>query len=308
MIVFATPIYFRRFIKSLRVRYPDIVVGEFEFSRFGNGELHARVYDNVSGQDCIIISTLAPPDEQLLSLLMLANALKRSGANSIKAFLPYLSYARQDKFNRGESGGIALVGSLLKSSGIDEVITIDVHSELDKQLIGLPLTSLSSAQLFNSAIQKLEWNDITIVAPDEGAINRAQRVAAMINSTRSVAHLVKKHDDGIMHLNLIGDVSKRVVIVDDIIDSGQTLVSACNILRDREVQEIAIVVTHGLFTGDAWTQLFELGVKTLVVSDSCPEVVKQKHQNIQVISITPLLPAVMPEEAMKEKHFENTVT
>jgi ribose-phosphate pyrophosphokinase len=308
MIVFATSNYYRRFIRALRTEHPDIAVGTCDISRFPNGEMHASVDDDVSGQDCLIIGSVAPPDEQIMALFMLANALKGSGAHLVQVFLPYLGYARQDKFKPGESRGIALIGSLLHSAGVDKVITVDTHSKLDAELIGLPFTSLSAATLFIPEIQSLDWDNATIVAPDEGAISRSQAVANTLGSTRPVAHLVKKHIDGIVHLNLVSEVGARVVIVDDIIDSGRTLVSACNVLRDKGVQEITVIVTHGLFTGSAWKRLFGLGVKTLFVSDSCPEAVRQKHPSAHVISLAPLLSAVLTEAAKREKQYENAVT
>lgn len=308
MIVFATPTYYRRFIRPLRAENPDIAVGNCEVLRFLNGERHVRIYDDVSGQDCLVISSIAPPDEQLLTLLMITDALKRGGARSVRVFLPYLGYARQDKFEPGESGGIALIGSLIKAAGVDKVITIDAHSKLDQKLIGLPFTSLSPSSLFIPAIQSLDWGDVTVVAPDEGAIARAQATADSLGITRPVAHLVKKHVDGIMHLSLIGEVSKHIIIIDDIIDSGRTLVSACNVLREKGVQEIAIAVTHGLFTNGAWKRLFGLGVKALFVSDSCPEATAQKHPSVHVISLKTLLPAILPGIISKEKQYENAVT
>lgn len=307
MIVFAAPTYYRRFIRPLRTENPDIAVGNCGVLRFLNGERHVRIYDDVSGQDCLVISSIAPPDEQLLTLLMITDALKRGGARSVRVFLPYLGYARQDKFEPGESGGIALIGSLIKAAGVDKVITIDAHSKLDQKLIGLPFTSLSPASIFIPAIHDLGWKDVTIVAPDEGAIARAQAVADALESPHPVAHLAKIHVDGIVHLNLTGEVSKHAVIVDDIIDSGRTLVSACNVLREKGVQEIAVVVTHGLFTGGAWKRLFGLGVKTLLTSHSCPEAKSQKHTNVHVISLNPLLPEILSGVAIKEKQYENAI-
>jgi ribose-phosphate pyrophosphokinase len=309
MIVFTTSSYYKRFVRPLLAVNPEFTVGNCEISRFTNGEMHVRIHDNVSSEDCLVVSSMAPPDEQLLSLLMITDALKQNGARSIRAFLPYLGYGRQDKFEPGEGSGITLMGSLLQTAGVDEIITIDTHSKLDEKLIGLPLTSQSSSSLFIAAIQSLDWGDnVTIVAPDEGAITRAQMMADALGVSHPVAHLVKKHVDGIVHLNLFGEVSTRVLIVDDIIDSGRTLVSACNVLRDRGVQDIAVIVTHGLFTGGAWKRLFGLGVRTIFVSDSCPEATAQRHPNVHVILLKPLLPAIFPKITRKEKQYENVTT
>lgn len=309
MKIFTSSDYYKHFVRPLCTSGPDIVAGKSEILRFPNGEMHAMVYEDVNDEECFVIGSVAPPDEQLFALLTLANTLKRNGAASVRVFLPYLGYARQDKFKTGESGGIALIGSLLHAAGVDEVITIDAHSKLDQKLIGLPFTSLSPASIFVPVIHDLGWNDVTIVAPDEGALARAQAVADALGSTHPVAHLAKIHVDGIVHLNLTGEVSKRAVIADDIIDSGRTLVSACNVLHQKGVQEIAVAVTHGLFTGGAWKRLFGLGARVIFVSDSCPEAAAQKHTGIQIIPLTPLLPAVLPEVTKvirKERQYENT--
>lgn len=308
MIVFAPLAYYESFARFISAEFPNAVVGSCDIGRFPNGEMHVRIHEDVSNQDCLVIGSLAPPDEQLLGLLMLIDTLAQGGAHLVRVFLPYLGYGRQDKFEPGESRGIALMGALLRASGADEVTTIDVHSKLDQKLIGLPLTSLSPSSLFTPAVQGLGWDDITIVAPDEGAIARAQAMADSLGAVRPVAHLAKKHVDGIVHLSLVGEVSERVVIIDDIIDSGRTLISACNVLREKGVKEIVIVVTHGLFTGTAWQRLFDLGVKVLLVSDSCPEALRQKHPDVQVISFSPLLPAILPITAGREKKHESVIS
>ena len=308
MKIFTSSDYYKRFVRSLCVGNHDIVAGNSEIARFSNGEMHAVVHEDVTDEECLVIGSVSPPDEQLLALLTLANTLKRNGAKSVEVFLPYMGYARQDKFKTGESGGIALIGSLLRAAGVDRVITIDAHSKLDQKLIGLPFTSLSPAPIFVPAINDLGWNNATVVAPDEGALARAQAVANALKNPRPIAHLAKIHVNGIVHLNLTGEVSGRAIIADDIIDSGRTLVSACNMLHEKGVQEIAVAVTHGLFTGGAWKRLFGLGVKALFVSDSCPEAAAQKHPGVQIIPLTPLLPAVLPEVIRKEKQYENATT
>lgn len=277
MKVFAINSYHQRFVDQ-------DMLGECEVARFANGELHVTVTSDVAGQDCAVVGSLAPPDEQLLSVLMLADALKQAGARTIEVYLPYLGYGRQDKPTPGESG-VALVGKLLNAAGIESVTTIDVHSPLDRRLIGLSLNSLSAAALFASSIIEMGWEKAIIVAPDKGAMERAEDLASRIGSDTSPTHLVKQHIDGVKHLELVGSVGERVIIVDDILDTGGTLVSACELLQTKGVKEILVVVTHGLFTGDAWQRLFSLGVANLLVSDSCPAALQQNHPQIRPVAI-----------------------
>lgn len=307
MIVYAATDYYKKFVPLLISAHPGIVAGEASIDRFTNGEMHATVEGSVKDELCLIIGTTAPPDEQLCRLLTLANAIKRGGARHIRAFLPYLGYARQDKFAPGESGGINLVGALLRAAGIDEVITVDAHSDLDRKLIGLPLVSLSPAQLFAPITQRPELKDATIVAPDTGAIARSQMLASTIGSIRPITYMIKKRTYGITHEEVVGKVNSKVILVDDIIDTGSTIISACKTLQQHGAKEIVALVTHGLFSSTDWDQLFTYGVTEFYVTDSCPEAVQIDHPNVHLVSLAPLLPAVVRRIAKKEVSYEYAI-
>lgn len=292
MIVLSVQTYFERFAEEIRVVDPGIAKGIFQSVRYRDGEACVSVRQGVEGQDCLLVGTVAPPDNQMLEFLMLADAIKRGGARTIWAFLPYLAYSRQDKLSPGQAGGIATVGSLFKAVGINGVVTVDLHSRLDSKLVGLPVLSLMSTSLFANQIKNSGWQDMTVVAPDEGAIHRNEALAEALGVAGSVVHLVKT-SDSIVHLGIVGDVGPRVVLADDILDSGRTLVSACNVLHQHGVQEIVVAVTHGLFNGEIWKELFGLGIKTLYVTDSCPSALKTEQPQVAVISIRPLIPTVL---------------
>lgn len=304
MVIFAAQTYYARFANSLKEQDPErVTIGKFEVMRFPNKEICVAVREGVENKDCLLIGSIAPPDSQLAEFLMLSDALNRGGARSIQAFLPYMAYARQDKFAPGQSGGIAAIGSLFRAVGIDKVITIDLHSDLDKKLIGLPIATLMPAPaLFAKEIQDLNWEDMIVVAPDEGALPRTQALAQALNVQRPIAHLVKQRAS-IIHLGLVGDVGPHAVVVDDILDSGRTLVSACNMLRQKGVKEVAIAVTHGLFTGEIWKELFSLGITSLFVSDSCPTAQRTEEPQVKIISLKPLMSTVL-EAAKKEVRNE----
>jgi len=268
-----------------------VQVGRFKVGRYANQELHATIEASVSGEYCEILGTIAPPDECLLSILLLAETLKKEGAAKITAVLPYLAYSRQDKDKSGESLGTAWVGSLLKSSGIGQVLTVDVHSERDKQLFPIPLISLSTDSIFADVIQRHNLQDATIVAPDNGAIGRCEavkRAAGMPNGATPFFEK-KRTDQGIIHRGPVGAVGPKVVIIDDMIDTGGTLVSACEKLRAAGAQEIYILVTHGLFTGTSWMQVWSLGVKQIFCTDTVPLRQGTEVKNITVVSIAPMI-------------------
>ena len=146
MLLFVYPDY--AYMGSELAALSGIRVGQFSVDRFPNQELHAALQTNVAGEECVILGTIAPPDEQLLSILLLSHTLKKEGAHHIIALVPYLAYARDDKRKERKSLATAWVGALLKASGVDEVITVDVHSTEAQDLFPLPLVSLSPANIF----------------------------------------------------------------------------------------------------------------------------------------------------------------
>jgi ribose-phosphate pyrophosphokinase len=223
--------------------------------------------------------------------MLLAQTLKKEGADKITAVLPYLAYSRQDKNKSGESLGTAWVGALLKSSGIDQVLTVDVHSERDKLLFPIPLISLSTATLFADAVKKYRLTDTTIVAPDNGAISRCEAVkrAAGMPMGETPYFEKKRTEKGIIHCGPVGQVGAKAVVVDDMIDTGGTLVSACEQLRAAGVEEIYILVSHGLFTESSWTKLWSLGVRRIFCTDTVPLRSGIEAANITVLSIVPLI-------------------
>lgn len=266
--------------------------GVFEIGRFENGELFASVTTPVRQSRCLVVGSVAPPDEQLLSLALLCHTLKKEGAQKVTALLPYLGYSRQDKGKPGKSLATAWLGLILQASGIDEVVTIDVHSERGKQLFPIPLVSMFPDKLFARAIQDHQLTDATLVAPDHGAIWRCHAVNnAAGRPGAEVPYFEKQREEkGITHVGPIGTVGPRVVIIDDMLDTGGTLLSACEKLAQTGTKEIYIMATHGLFTGTAWRRLWSLGVQRIFSTDTIPpgrEIVDDAR--ITILSIVPFL-------------------
>jgi ribose-phosphate pyrophosphokinase len=270
---------------------PWLKSGRSRVARYDNGELHISLPTPVKAQHCLILGSVAPPDEQLLSVLLLAHTLKKEGAASVTALLPYLAYSRQDKDKPGESLATAWAGLLARASGLDQVITVDLHSKADQQLFAVPLLSLSSAEIFASAINEYQLQKATIVAPDNGAIGRCEEVKLAAGMPKSETPYFEKHrvETGITHVGPIGKVGSQAVIIDDVLDTGITLVSACEKLAGAGVQEIHIMVTHGLFTGTSWKELWSLGVKRIFCTDSVPLPADFDANRIVRLSVIPLV-------------------
>lgn len=246
--------------------------------RFENQELHLTLHEDVSGKTLYVKGSITPPEFNLVAFLILIHTLKKEGAKKVIAYLPYLAYTRHDTDEPHKSRLTALMGALLAAAGADKVVTIDVHSPAAKKLFPIPLQSLSPAPLFKEVLKNVPHK--TIVAPDKGARARAQAVAGKPTPWISK----KRTESGVVHTVLHGTVKGTAVIVDDILDTGQTLVSCCQKLREQGVKEIIVMVTHGLFTGRKWQKLWALGVKRIYCTDTVP--VHKKDKRIVVLPIT----------------------
>jgi ribose-phosphate pyrophosphokinase len=259
--------------------------------RFSNGELHVELDAAPTERDGIVLGAVAPPDEHLLSTLLLSHTLKKEGARSLTACLPYLGYARHDRAEPRKSRATAWLGEILRASGVDAVVAVDVHSPLVHELFPIPVRSVSPAALFATAIAELSPSDPVIVAPDEGALDRCDAVRRAAGVGRALAHLTKtRTPEGVRHSILHGAVGAQVVLVDDILDTGDTLVSACEALQAAGAREITAMTTHGLFTGTGWQRLWSLGVTRIYTTDSTPLPESLRScERIVVLPVAPLL-------------------
>ena len=268
------------------------VVTRLVVRRFPNGELRTEAPSSVEGCDCILIGSISPPAGNLERVTLAAHALKRAGAERVTALLPYLAYARQDRAERTESLGLAWAGGLLRASGVGAVVCVDVHSADAGEVLGLPITSLSPARLLAAALP-LRWReDLTFVAPDEGAVGRCAAVARAAGSDAPIVWARKRRTpSGVENLGFVGSPGRRAVIVDDILDTGATLAACCRRLRDSGVQEIGVVATHGLFTGALWDTLQIEGVQRLWITDTVRSA--RRPRIAEIVPIAELLAPIL---------------
>jgi ribose-phosphate pyrophosphokinase len=281
---------YRRLVASIS----GIDRGDAALDRFPNRELRARIAGPVRGRDCIVVGSISPPETHLAQLTLVADTLRRSGARSITAMAPYLAYARQDQAGPGESLGLAWAGAVLRGAGIGAVLTVDVHSPAAPELLGVPLTSLDATAALAVALPP-EWTGahVTFVAPDEGARERCQALADAVGSSRPIAVMAKRRSPaGVVHTKLAGTVGRRAVIVDDILDTGGTLLSCCRRLAGEGVAEIAIVVTHGVLTGKAWRVLPSVGVRRLWMTDTVPGAAR-RAPHAGIVSVAAVIAPVL---------------
>jgi len=251
--------------------------GRYKFEAFANKEALISLLNTVRKRNCVVLGTVTPPSDQMIEMLLLCHSLKKEGASSLTALLPYLAYMRQDKKMPGESLASDWLAKLFKASGIDRVVTLDVHSAKAGSFLTMPFISLSTAEIFTREIQKIRWQNATLVAPDEGAVNRCKKIQSLLKSKLPIVHFQKKRVGQDVVSTFHGQVGSRAIVIDDMIDTGKTLLACCEILKKKGVKEIIIMVTHGLFTGNLWKRLWNLNVTRLYTTDTVPLIKKPKN-------------------------------
>lgn len=303
MILFALPQY-NSMGQELAKEMSGLGFEKIAIKRFSNAEIYLTVSNNVKGEHSIILGSLAPPDEQLLAISLLSHTLKRKGAKLVVGLFPYLGYARQDKAKANQSLTLACTGQILKASGLDQIVTIDIHSQLADLLVPIPIKSYLATGLFIASMPELHHaSDTTLIAPDEGAVDRAHALARELKSGIPVVTFNKERTaHSLVHAAPQQKIlTKKAVIIDDILDTGGTLLSCVRQLKAAGVDSVVIAITHGLFTGGDWRKLFHLGVKHIYVTDSTPETRQNRTRRVCKISSMPLLQTIIGDLLRQEQ-------
>jgi len=263
--------------------------------RFNDGEIFVEVFENVRGEDMFIIqSTSNPTNDNLMELMIMCDALRRSSAHRITAVMPYFGYARQDRRSKARTPISAkLVANLLTVAGIERVLTMDLHAAQIQGFFDVPVDNLYAAPVFALDIQHnfRELSQITVVSPDVGGVARARELAERINADLAIVDKRRAVPGEIATMTVIGDVRDRVcVIVDDICDTAGTLVKAAELLKNEGAREVHAYITHGVLSGPAVERIRHSTMKSLVVTDSIEQSeAARKAQNIRVVPVAPLL-------------------
>jgi ribose-phosphate pyrophosphokinase len=304
-VLYALPVH-ERLGAAVRER-AALEAGGSVVARFANGELHVELDVSPAGRECVILGAVAPPDEHLLQTLLLGHTLKKEGASRVTACLPYLGYARHDRAEARRSRATAWLGQVLRASGFDAVVTIDVHSPLVHELFPIAVRSLSPAGLFGRVLAEQDLGEAVVVAPDAGAVDRAEAVRGAAGITAPLASLTKTRGaGGVRHSTVCGAVGPRMVLVDDILDTGGTLVSACEALQAAGAREMTVMTTHGLFTGRGWERLWSLGVRRIYVTDSTPlPAWLASCDRIVVLPVAPLIAEALTASDLNKKEAKN---
>jgi ribose-phosphate pyrophosphokinase len=241
---------------------------------FPDGEIYVRLEGDVEGEHAVIVqTTCAPQNSRLMELAFMAAAAKRYKAQKVTAIVPYLGYARQDKiFLQGENISIETIAAMLKASGVDQIITVNVHEANALKLFPFPARSISAIPLIAEYFVKKGIKDAFVLSPDKGAMYIAQQAQQVLKG--EIGYLEKHRDrytgqtvQTATHLDVKG---KMVIIFDDIISTGGTIVGAAKILREQGATKVYTACVHGLLIGDAEKRILDAGVEEIVATDSVP--------------------------------------
>tara|TARA_R110002111_G_scaffold27526_2_gene59058 strand:+ start:150 stop:1184 length:1035 start_codon:yes stop_codon:yes gene_type:complete len=264
--------------------------------RFNDQEIFVEVYENVRGEDMFIVqSTSNPANDNLMELLIISDALRRSSASRITAVIPYFGYARQDRRTKARTPISAkLVANLIANSGIERVLTMDLHAAQIQGFFDIPVDNLYASPIFALDIMhhfKGQMDDVMIVSPDVGGVARARELAQRINAPLSIVDKRREKAGEVSEMTVIGDVSgKKVIIVDDICDTAGTLCKAADVLIDAGATEVHSYITHGVLSGPAVERITNSKMKSLVITDSIePTQAIKDCKNIRIVPTAPML-------------------
>jgi ribose-phosphate pyrophosphokinase len=274
--------------------YLDVPLAKCQVKRFADMEVFVEIQENVRGEDVFIIqSTSFPANDHLMELLIIIDALRRSSARRITAVIPYFGYARQDR-KPGPRTPISakLVSNLITHAGADRVLTLDLHAGQIQGFFDIPTDNLFAAPVMVRDIkERMNGGPRMVVSPDVGGVVRARALAKRIDAPLAIVDKRRERPGESEVMNIIGDVNGRsCILVDDIVDSGGTLVNAADALLKHGAREVYAYITHGVLSGGAVSRIANSKLKELVITDSIqPTEAVKVARNIRAISIAPLI-------------------
>jgi len=262
--------------------------------RFADGEVYVEINENIRGNSIFVVqSTSTPANDNLMELLICIDALRRSSAKNITAVIPYFGYARQDrKVVPRTAISAKLVSNLITNAGAHRIVTVDLHAGQIQGFFDIPVDNLFSTPIFSKHIKKYISNkNIICVAPDVGGVERARALGQKLNVGLAIIDKRRPAPGKSQVMNIIGNVKgKNCLLVDDIIDSGGTIVNAAKALKEKGAKDVYVYVTHGVLSGNAVEQINNSKIKKLILTDTIDNSNKiKKSSKIVVLSISNLM-------------------
>ena len=286
----------------------DLKVGNAEVSMFSDGEISVNIYETVRGSDVFIVqSTSNPVNDNLMELLIMIDAFKRASASRITAVMPYFGYARQDRKSKARDPISAkLVADLITAAGADRVLTMDLHAAQIQGFFNIPVDHLlGGTYLAQYYLEKFpQRSDLVVVSPDLGSVTRARNFASKLNVPIAIIDKRRPKPNVAEVMNIIGDIKdKKVILVDDMIDTAGTITHGAKALGERGAKEVYACCTHGVLSGPAMERISDSPIKELVTLDTIAIPEEKMIDKIKTISVAPLF-----AEAIRRIYCDGSVS
>lgn len=283
-------------------------LSRMEVGRFADGEIWVRIEESVRGADVFVIQPTCPPtSENIMELLIILDALKRASAHRATAVIPYYGYARQEKkLKPREPISAKLIADLISVAGADRLLTVDLHVQSIQGFFNVPLDHLPAGPILAADLLERSFGgpDTVVVSPDVGGVGTAKALADRLSAALAIIAKRRPEANAVEVIQVIGEMEgKRVVLVDDMIDTGGSIVQAAKMVAERGASEIYAYATHAVFSGDAAERLRSSPIKEVVVTDTIPLPPSKRGEKIRVLSVAPTL-----AEAIRRVHGDLSVS
>jgi ribose-phosphate pyrophosphokinase len=300
----SNPALAREVAEHLQVR-----LGQAEVGRFPDGEVMVEVRENVRGGDCFVIQSICtPPNENLMELLLVMDALRRASAKRITAVIPYMGYARQDrKVAPRVPISAKLVADLITTSGAARVLTVDLHAGQIQGFFNIPVDNLYAMPVLIGYLKKrIEGKRVSVISPDAGGVERARAFARRLNANLAIIDKRRRRASEVAEMQLVGEVKDSVaVLVDDMIDTAGTITEAAKVVSNAGATEVIAAATHPILSDPACDRLNKSIISEVIVTNSIPLRAKAQAEltKLKVLSVGPLI-----AEAVRRIHNEESVS
>jgi ribose-phosphate pyrophosphokinase len=287
-------------------QYLKVSLGRSEVGRFADGEINVHILENVRGSDCYVIQpTCRPVNENMMELLIMIDALRRASAGRITAVLPYFGYARADRKTEPRVPiSSKLMANLITVSGAHRVITVDLHAAQIQGFFDIPLDHLFTTPVFLRYLREKNLDNLAVISPDVGGVERARAFAKRLDTSLVIIDKRRPRPNEASVYNVIGDVEgKNCVILDDMIDTGGTLVKVAAELRKKGAKKVYAACVHGVLSGNAMDLVAQSELEELILSDSIPCHLGDTGGRVKVLSIAPLV-----GEAIRRNHYGESIS
>lgn len=272
----------------------DIPLGKADVGKFSDGEISVEIEENVRGRDVFIIqSTCAPTNDNLMELIVFADAMRRASATRVTAVIPYFGYARQDRRPRSSRVPISakVVASMMTTAGVDRILTVDLHADQIQGFFDIPVDNVYGSPVLLDDIVTRHYPNVMVISPDVGGVVRARAVAKQLNCDLAIIDKRRERANEAQVMNIIGDVSGRdCILVDDMCDTAGTLCKAAQALKEKGASRVVSYVTHAVLSGAAIENIMASELDELVVTDTIPlSDASQRCEKIRQLTLAPML-------------------